>query len=245
MTEIIITLEEGRDEPVVRIHPWIYELPSDDAQPYPLRVRVLPGISPIRQALLARRALPEQEVVHLEKISLSRIRIGTDSAAPRSNRHPKSTHDQGANDRAPCRSATRGQRRCSRSSWHGIRLRIVANLNSKQCLGFALGAAWPMPVLEVHRIDRTAGTTEPIPVPSGIVAPDIKSSSKSSTHKHGTGKGQRMWTTEQHQRLALEHRLLQQEGFGQFSIYWDQNDATYHGEGVATTNSGGSTLSTS
>ena len=47
-----------------------------------------------------------------------------------------------------------------------------------------------------------------------------------------------MWTTEQHQRLALEHRLLQQEGFGQFSIYWDQNDATYHGEGVATTNSG-------
>ena len=47
-----------------------------------------------------------------------------------------------------------------------------------------------------------------------------------------------MWTTEQHQRLALEHRLLQQEGFGQFSIYWDQNDATYHGEGIATTNSG-------
>lgn len=47
-----------------------------------------------------------------------------------------------------------------------------------------------------------------------------------------------MWTSEQHQRLALEHRLLQQEGFGQFSVYWDQARQTYHAEGIATTNSG-------
>jgi len=46
-----------------------------------------------------------------------------------------------------------------------------------------------------------------------------------------------MWTTEQHQRLALEHRVLQQEGMGQFSIYWNSTDQTYHGEGIATTSS--------
>ena len=51
---------------------------------------------------------------------------------------------------------------------------LVANINQTRCIGFALGAQWPMPVLEVHRIDRDAGTTEPISAPSGLVAPDIK-----------------------------------------------------------------------
>ena len=47
-----------------------------------------------------------------------------------------------------------------------------------------------------------------------------------------------MWTADQRQRLELEHRLLQQEGFGQFSIYRNTNDDTYYGFGVATTSSG-------
>jgi transcriptional regulator with XRE-family HTH domain len=190
MTEIIITLEEGRDEPVVRIHPWIYELPSDDAQPYPLRVRVLPGISPIRQALLARRALPEQELFIWEKISLSRIRIGTDSAAP--TLEPPSEVDPTTREQMIAHLAE-ALREASGDAVevHGTAFGcvIVANLHSKQCLGFALGAAWPMPVLEVHRIDRTAGTTEPIPVPSGIVAPDIKSILEifNAQTRHGKG----------------------------------------------------------
>src|SRR5713226_6320665 len=51
-------------------------------------------------------------------------------------------------------------------------------------------------------------------------------------------KAQQMWTADQRTRLDLEHRLLHQEGFPQFSIYRNENDDTYYGYGVATTNSG-------
>jgi hypothetical protein len=47
-----------------------------------------------------------------------------------------------------------------------------------------------------------------------------------------------MWTADQRKRFDLEHRLLQVEGFPQFSIYRNENDDTYYGYGVATTNSG-------
>ena len=47
-----------------------------------------------------------------------------------------------------------------------------------------------------------------------------------------------MWTDEQQRRFSLENTFLQQEGFGQFGIYWDQNNSTYYGYGVATTSSG-------
>jgi transcriptional regulator with XRE-family HTH domain len=176
MTEVIVTLEEGRDEPVVRIHPWIYDLPSEDRGPYPLRVKVLPGVSPIRQALLARRALPEQELFAWEKISLSRIRIGADSAAP--TLEPATEVDPTTRERTLSHLAE-ALREASEDAVEvhgtGFGCVVVANLDETQCLGFALGAEWPMPVLEVHRIDRNGGTTEPTHVPSGLVAPDIKS----------------------------------------------------------------------
>ena len=175
MLEIIVTLEEGRQEPVVRIHPWIYDLPSDDAEPYPLRIKVLSGISPVRQALLARRVLSEQELFAWEKISLNRIRIGTDSAAP--TLEPASEVDPTTRERTLSHLAE-ALRDASGDAVevHGTAFGcvIVANLNETQSLGFALGAAWPMPILEVHRIDRAAGTTAPISVPSGLVAPDIR-----------------------------------------------------------------------
>jgi transcriptional regulator with XRE-family HTH domain len=175
MTEIIVTLEESRGEPLVRIHPWIYDLPSEDGEPYPLRIKVLPGVSPIRQALLARRVLPEQELFAWEKISLGRIRIGTDSAAP----VLESATDVDPTTRE--RTLSHLAEALREASGDGVELHgtgfgcvLVANLNETECLGFALGSQWPMPVLEVHHIDRSAGTTEPIPAPAGIVAPDIK-----------------------------------------------------------------------
>lgn len=175
MTEIIVTLEEGRDEPLVRIHPWIYDLRSDDRGPYPLRVRVLPGVSPIRQALLAGRVLPEQELFAWQKITLNRIRIGTDSAAP--TLEPAAEVDPTTRERTlshlgeALREASGDPVELHGTGFGCV---LVANLDERHCVGFALGASWPMPVLEVHQIDRSAGSTEPIPVPSGLVAPDIK-----------------------------------------------------------------------
>jgi hypothetical protein len=47
-----------------------------------------------------------------------------------------------------------------------------------------------------------------------------------------------MWTTEQRQRLLLEHRILQQEGFSQFSVYINEAADTYSASGTTSSNSG-------
>lgn len=47
-----------------------------------------------------------------------------------------------------------------------------------------------------------------------------------------------MWSPEQRQRMYLEHQVLQNEGFDQFSVCYDRGTDTYWGAGMATTNSG-------
>jgi hypothetical protein len=47
-----------------------------------------------------------------------------------------------------------------------------------------------------------------------------------------------MWTFEQRQRLAIEHQVLQREGFDQFGVYHHASDNSYSASGTATANSG-------
>lgn len=47
-----------------------------------------------------------------------------------------------------------------------------------------------------------------------------------------------MWTAAQRERLALEHQILQNEGFTQFGVYYDRQYDTYYASGTATSNSG-------
>src|SRR5580693_3818543 len=51
-------------------------------------------------------------------------------------------------------------------------------------------------------------------------------------------RGLRMWTTEQRQRLGLENAILKQEGFDQFTVYWDKQNDTYYASGVTPSSSG-------
>jgi hypothetical protein len=47
-----------------------------------------------------------------------------------------------------------------------------------------------------------------------------------------------MWTTAQRQRLALEHKILQDEGFTQFTVWHKNSDDTYYASGDTYSNSG-------
>jgi hypothetical protein len=47
-----------------------------------------------------------------------------------------------------------------------------------------------------------------------------------------------MWTTDQRKRLVLEHQILQDQGFTQFSVYWDRTRDTYEASGIASSNAG-------
>ncbi len=74
MAEIIVTTEGSQQQPIVRLHPWFYDL-SVEGDPTAMAVKVLPGCSPIRQALIARSSLPEQKPA----------RLGDGAARPRAH----------------------------------------------------------------------------------------------------------------------------------------------------------------
>jgi hypothetical protein len=47
-----------------------------------------------------------------------------------------------------------------------------------------------------------------------------------------------MWTAEQRSRMAVEHQILQREGYDQFSVWYKKEDDTYWASGTATSSSG-------
>ena len=175
MAEIIVTLEDSHGGPRIRIHPWTYDLSSEDSSPFPLQVKILPGLSPIRQALLASKALPDQELFAWEKISIQRVRIGTSDSIP--------TFDSAQDVDSTTRERTLAHLAAAlqEASGHpverhstGFGCVLVARLNEPYYLAFALAAAWPMAVLEVHCLNRDTGTTEPLvaPAPAELTALD-------------------------------------------------------------------------
>jgi transcriptional regulator with XRE-family HTH domain len=174
MAEIIVTLEDTKAEPVIRIHPWMYDLAGSNSEPFPVRVKVLPGISPVRQALLARRSLPEQELKAWEKIPLDRIRIGTHSGAPVPEAAPdvdSTTRERTLAQLVDALADISGSPVEQHSTGFGNI--VVAKLAEPHYLAFAVGAAWPMPILGVHRMNRGTGSTEPIDAPSDLISADF------------------------------------------------------------------------
>jgi len=174
MAEIIVTTDDVRGDPVVRIHPWFYDLSSDGSGPFPMQVKVLPGLSPVRQALLTRRVLPEQKLFEWEGFSLEKIRLGSDATPP--VLEPARDVDTITRERTLLHLAQALQGESGDSVEHhltGFGSIVVAKLKGQHYVAFALGAAWPMPVLEIHRLNRDAGTTDLIEAPSGLNGLDI------------------------------------------------------------------------
>ena len=174
MAEIIVTIDDTRDQPTIRIHPWLYDLSGGNAEPLPMRIRVLPGMSPVRQALMVRKALPEQDLHGWEKISLQRIRIGSETTAPKLE--PISDVDSATRERALAHLAEALEKESgSPIEQHatGFGCIVVAQLEEPHYLAFALGSGWPMPVLEIHQMNRGDGSTEPINTPPGLIAADL------------------------------------------------------------------------
>lgn len=173
MAEIIITTEGSQREPVVRVHTWFYDLSEDD-EPSTLHVRVFPGCSPVRQALIARGELPEQSLSAWEDVPLARIRIGDEP-------HPPALEREADVD-AMTRERTLGHLAEALKQASGAPVEqhatafgyiVVAKLAEPHHLAFAIDRKWPMSVLEVHRLDRRAGTAEPISTRDGLVVADV------------------------------------------------------------------------
>ncbi len=104
---------------------------------------------------------------------MQRVRIGTDDSIPALN----SAQDVDSTTRE--RTLAHLAAALQEASGHpveqhstGFGFVLVVRLNEPYYLAFALAAAWPMAVLEVHCLDRDAGTTDPLDAPTGLTALD-------------------------------------------------------------------------
>jgi hypothetical protein len=174
MAEIIVTIEDSGRDQIIRIHPWLYDLSGDQNEPTPLGIKVLQGLSPVRQALLASGALPEQQFASWQEIPVNRIRIGNDKSPPTLEPPPAvdaTTRDKTLAQLAKALEATSAEPIEQHKTGFGYI--FVAKLREPHYLGFALSADWPLPVLEVHRLNRDTGLNEPLKLTAALAASDI------------------------------------------------------------------------
>jgi hypothetical protein len=171
MAEIIVTTEGSQQSPVLRIYPWFYDLATQD-DPTAIAVRVFAGCSPVREALLARRAFPEQALHEWERVPLDRIRIGGAGEPPRLEASPgvdAATRSRVLSHLAAALQDESGAPIEQHTAAFGQIL--VAQLKEPHHLAFAIDKKWPMSVLEVHRIERATGSAEPMDAPMGLSVP--------------------------------------------------------------------------
>jgi transcriptional regulator with XRE-family HTH domain len=174
MAEIIVTLDDEGGDGIIRIHPWIYDLSKEGKAPLPLGVKVLPGLSPVRQVLIARKMLPEQDLHGWEKVSLNRTRVGSEAGPPAME--AASDIDSATRERTLAQLAEALQNASGNpveQHTTGFGCVLVVELKEPQYLAFALGSAWPMRILEIHRLNRANGSTEARGAPADLIAPDI------------------------------------------------------------------------
>ncbi len=139
-----------------------------------MRVRVLPGCSPVRQALVASGELAEQSLNAWEGVPLARVRIGDEPHPPTLDREvdvDATTRERALGHLAHALKQASGAPIEQHATAFGHI--VVAKLEEPHHLAFAIDRKWPMSVLEVHRLDRSAGTAEPISARDGLVVPDI------------------------------------------------------------------------
>lgn len=173
MAEIIVTTEGSRQTPIVRIHPWFYDL-SGEEEPVAMSVVVLAGCSPVREALSARVAFPEQSLEEWRSVALDRVRIGDAGESPILRK--KQGVDSATRERAVSHLAEALERESGapiEQHTTAFGKILVAQLKEPHHLAFAIDQHWPMNVLEVHRLDRATGGAEQVEAPSGLMVPDI------------------------------------------------------------------------
>lgn len=173
MVEIIVTTEGVREAPIVRIHPWFYDL-ADEDEPTAMNVTVYAGCSPVREALSARHAFPEQTLDEWQSVALDRVRVGDAGGPPVLAGTP--AVDTRTRERAIAHLTEALERESSASvEQHPTAFGkvLVALLKEPHHLAFAIDQNWPMSVLEVYRLDRATGGAEKIEAPAGLMVPDI------------------------------------------------------------------------
>lgn len=177
MLEVIVTFEpnEPEQEPTVSLHPWAYSLADGRTEPATALLDVTPGISPIREALVARGVLPEQELGNWTGVPVTRIRIGgaLDPLVPSGTTVVDSVIEVRALAHAVTAlaevSGAPVERHDLPFGWI-----LAVPIDEGRFVGIAVDGTWPHRVLEIDSIDRRQQTSTPLALelPFSILAPD-------------------------------------------------------------------------
>jgi len=158
MIEFVATFSnESKKNRVIQVHPFIYKnFPATD--PSELSLIVLRGLSPVREALMARKKMPEQQlesysIFQIDKIELPKEQLGRVSG---NEGNPQKI----ISDKVLLNAGIEFKRVSSKDiEIHQTEFGhiLVVPVRDEQHIAFALDNTWPHKVLQVDWIDRKTG----------------------------------------------------------------------------------------
>ncbi|MDD5592044.1 MAG: helix-turn-helix transcriptional regulator [Candidatus Omnitrophica bacterium] len=158
MIEFVTTFSnESRKNRVIQIHPFIYSnFPATN--PSELSLIVLKGLSPVREALMARKRMPEQQldsysIFQIEKIMVPKEQLGRVSG---NEGNPQKI----ISDKVLLNAGIEFRRISSKDiEIHQTEFGyiLVVPVRDEQHIAFAVDSNWPHKVLQVDWIDRKTG----------------------------------------------------------------------------------------
>lgn len=158
MIEFVATFSnESKKNRIIQVHPFIYSnFPSTN--PSELSLIVLKGLSPVREALMTRKRMPEQQldsysIFQIDKIRLPKEQLGRLSG--NEGNPQKIISDKVLlNAGIEFRRASSKDIEIHQTSFGHI---LVVPVRDEQHIAFALDNTWPHKVLQVDWIDRKTG----------------------------------------------------------------------------------------
>lgn len=164
MAEIIVTIEgELGDAATTHLNSWIYTNHEDNEPPEQAQLVVIPGTSPMREILINREALPEQDLENWKETSLETLRIGHTHLPPTVGAPlpvPKDLRDRAlAEMRFGLEAATQNEVEVQVTSFGHI---FAVPAGPDTLIAFAIEDSWPPTILEVDHVDRRMSKAIPI-----------------------------------------------------------------------------------
>lgn len=158
MIEFVTTFSnESRKDRIVQVHPFIYEtLPATN--PTDVSLIILKGLSPVREALMCRKRLPEQQLDSYSTFQIEKIRVPEEPlgrvAGNEGNPQKLISEKLLLNSEKEFRRISSDDIEIHQASFGHI---LVVPVKNEQYIAFAIEGIWPHKVLQVDWIDRKVG----------------------------------------------------------------------------------------
>lgn len=158
MIELVSTFSDrsGKDR-IVQIHPFIYRN-FPEANPSDLSLIVLKGLSPIREALIKRKRMSEQQLDSYSIFQIDKIEVpeGASERVTPSEGNPQKAVSEKLllNAGMELRRASLQDIEIHQTSFGHI---LVVPVKDEQYIAFAIDSNWPHKILQVDWMDREIG----------------------------------------------------------------------------------------